>query len=80
VGVIFLAKGVHLYLRSTQADNVGVPLFAGLSTWGAILLLISAILSPPARADDPARVTLMPYDCSGFYGGGHFGYAWEAQI
>jgi|SRR6516225_9931663 hypothetical protein len=44
--------------------------FLAAITWGAILLLIGAILSQPARAPDKARVTLMsPYDWSGFYAG-----------
>jgi hypothetical protein len=30
-------------------------------------------------ADDPARLTLMPYDWSGFYFGGHLGYAWGSS-
>ena len=49
--------------------------FAGLATWGAILLLISAILSHPARAGDPPQVTITPYDWTGFYVGGNLGYA-----
>ncbi|MBV9374903.1 MAG: outer membrane beta-barrel protein, partial [Alphaproteobacteria bacterium] len=47
--------------------------------FGLILLLFGVILSQPARADDPARVTLMPYDWSGFYFGGHAGYAWGSS-
>ena len=47
----------------------------------ALLLLFSAhcIVASFAQ-DDPARVTLMsPYDWSGFYVGGHLGYAWGSS-
>lgn len=52
----------------------GLP--AAQLTIGLFLFLMTAISSQPARADDPARVTLAPYDWSGFYFGGHAGYAW----
>jgi high affinity Mn2+ porin len=42
-------------------------------------LSVSATLSQPAGADDPAHVTLAPYDWSGFYFGGHLGYAWGSS-